>query len=292
MITLATLILLLSSCDRNNEPTGNNQQQPEFSENIQAETAEPEPTEPEPAEPEPPQPLSILAPEGYRHIINTTAARNQIPIELTTYPPARRDEAQERLRVMLMAGDAYDMFVLDNHPLFDLSRMGFLADFNVLIDEDPYVSRDDFFTEALRAWEIDGRLYAFPMNFGFNYVFVNTGLPESIIGRFTQHNSITITELMEIYSSLMVDYPLEFDHLSFSSGSGLPGVSPRWILHSQLGNFIDFDNMIANFTDGRFIELMESYVPIFGGNDAWDVAPYNTLALANRVRRLANDHVF
>jgi len=281
LIVLAVGILFFSACGQNIEPTEDTVQQ--GNEIIEID-------EPEVEEPETIEPLSILAPIQYRYIIRRTAARNGILIDLTTYSQERRDEQLDRLRVMLMAGQSYDMFFLDGHPLFEFSQLGLLMDFYELIDADPNVSREDFFTQALSAWEIDGGLYAFPMDFGFSYAFINADLPQPIIERFAQHSAITITELMEIYLEFMTDYSYEFGHLIFSGGTAMTGISPRWTLHSKIGNFVDFENLSADFTDGNFVEFLNVFIPIFGEGRRGHFNPVN--ASLSRMRGMVDEYVF
>jgi len=94
-------------------------------------------------------------------------------------------------------------------------------------------------------------------------VQINSRLPESIIERFKQHESITITELMAIYNDFKQNYGDEFGHLDFSGGNSGPGTNPMLIFQYYMGYFIDFDNQSANLTDPLFIDFIDTFYPIF-----------------------------
>jgi len=102
-----------------------------------------------------------------------------------------------------LCDDTPDIFYIeDNRDLRTFARSGFLVDIYTLIDADPHISRDDFFTEALRAFEINGRLFMLPISFGFQYVGINAGLPQEFIDRFTQHSTITFPQMIDLYIDL------------------------------------------------------------------------------------------
>ena len=114
--------------------------------------------------------------------------------------------------------------------------------------------------------EIGGGLYAFPLNFGLNYTFINAGLPQPIIERFGRHDAITLNELMDIYTELNENYG-DYSHLEFSGGASYIGVDPRNALHFQISSYIDLDSSRANLVDNRLIGYLENYYSIF---ENWD----------------------
>jgi len=169
-----------------------------------------------------------------------------------------------RLMIQLMAGQGPDVFIFDRG--FDvpaLARSGFLVDFYTLIDNCPHTSREDFFTQALDAFEIQGGLYMLPVNFVFNYVAINTNLPQSIIDRFTHHELITIEQMIEIYLALLENYPGEFGHMYFALSNSLGGgFGPRCILPHIMGSFVDFETRTSDLTNPEFVSFLENYFKI------------------------------
>jgi len=187
----------------------------------------------------------------------------ELRLDVTTYSPDEKEQFLTRLQLQFMAGQAPDLFFLDGHNLRSYIQMGFLANIYDLIEAHPIGGMDVFYTEPLSALEMYGGLYVFPLSFGFNHVQINSRLPESILERFKQHETITITELMAIYNDLKQNYRDEFGHLDFSGGSSGPGTNPLLIFQYYMGYFIDFDNHNANLTDSRFINFIDTFYPIF-----------------------------
>ena len=215
--------------------------------------------------------LSILAHNQFSRVIEQAEAelavswqaqhRNyEFQLKLHTY--AINDIAdiaifQNRLRTALMAGMDYDMFLLGTHPLhiWPLAQSRALVDIYTLIDQDSHVNRSDFFEQALKAWEVDGGLYSFPLSFGFQYVSINANLPPSIIDRFTGYSHISFREMLSIYSELISRYTYEFGHLYFAHCTNLMN-TPTVMLESYLDNFIDYDNRTSDLTNEGFIEFL------------------------------------
>ena len=184
-------------------------------------------------------------------------------LELTFFHPDDELNLLTRLDTMLMAGQAYDIFfpVADHRHIRDYAQSGFLTNFYPLIENCPHTDVNDFFTRALEAWEIDGGLYVFPWEFSFNYAFINSTLPPSLIEQFNAHNTITVAELVDIYHKLQLYHAYDFEHFNFSHGSTLH--HPVRIVASYLGNFIDFENYTASLTDDIFIAFLTDLITIF-----------------------------
>jgi len=179
-----------------------------------------------------------------------------------------RFERIERLRVQLMAGQGPDIFFLDGHGDYirPWVKSGFLADINKLIYTCTRITRDDFFTEVLSAFEIENGLYMLPVSFGFYYVGVNRFIPQYFSERFTSYSVISILQMMEFYLDLKKAYGGEFGHLT-------PGVT--WslgtyggIIQTVIGDFIDFNNSISNLLDYRFISFLNKMPQIFDGRES------------------------
>jgi len=130
-----------------------------------------------------------------------------------------KDIRNQRLTLQMMAGDMPDIILFDGQNQRAMAENGFLVNFYDLIDQDTHLSRDDFFTQALSAFEIAGGLYVLPASFGFEYISISDNLPGHIVDRFTQKSFITVEEIMDLYITLMADYEEHFGHLRL----GIPG---------------------------------------------------------------------
>jgi len=229
--------------------------------------------------------LTVLAPYEYEWEVHRAELRmryeaeNYLPederfrfeIDLTLYDRNDWENQLQSLQIKMMAGDSYDLFFLDRHPLWHYAQAGFLVDFYTLIDADPHVSMEDFFLSPLAAMEIDGGLYSLPMSFGFHYAFINASLPEHMIHRFSQYNAVTFSDLMDIYIELQQNYGYEFGHLNFFGGSPpFASNGPNRVLESYMVGFIDMDNRTANLVDNCFIDFLYRHRQAFTGWNADD----------------------
>ena len=164
-----------------------------------------------------------------------------------------------RLSTELMAGQGPDIFLNeDGLNLRAFARSGFLADMYTLMDNDPSTGREDFFTNALSAFEYDGGLYMFPVSFAFNHVGINAEIPQNQINNFSQSSTVTVPQLLEIYLNLR---GTEFAHL-------IPGVS--WsigtlhgLIDVGIGDFVNFETRTAQLTDAGFISYLNMLINVF-----------------------------
>jgi len=187
------------------------------------------------------QAASMLHGSIYRETGNT------FNLELTTYTWQTRESHMQRFRTMMMAGDAYELFVVDRHPLNIFAGNRMIVDIYELIDQDPNLSRDDFFTNVLEAFEYQGQLLSIPLKFGFTYVGINSTLPQTFINRFSQYETISYNSLLNLYRDLKLSYPGEFEHLVFA----VPGGTLYHInlLEFAINDYIDFTTHTISLAD-------------------------------------------
>jgi len=267
IVVFMACLLLITSCGRNQETNGY-QNGDSYEDRGETEGT---------------RTLSVLTHEAFEQAIRIAEsnmafnARNlpedesfDFSIELTTYTSTEWDQQQQRLQVMMMAGQAYDIFFLDGHPLLTYTQSGFLTDIYTLVDADTTINRDDFFVQPLNAMEINGGLYAFPMSFGFHYVFINSRLPQSITDRFLQYSAVTFSDLMAMYIGLMQDYGAEHGHLNFTGGSSAFGSSHSFVVQHYMGRFVDFENRRTSLTDRDFVNFLNEYSQILQRHEQWD----------------------
>jgi len=173
----------------------------------------------------------------------------------------------ERLRVELMAGSGPDMFFWPSafREIRALAGSGFIADIYTLMAQDPHTSKEDYFTQALSAFEMSGGLYTFPVSFGFAYVGINTALPQPFIDRFNQYSEITPMQLLELHMDLLNSHEDEFGHLILAPWSLFNDEYPFQMVDHILGKFIDFDDNTSNLTDNRFISYLDFLKDAFDG---------------------------
>ena len=80
-----------------------------------------------------------------------------IDIEVKTYDTYA--EPERSFIIDLTSGDLPDVIVAPRNILFKLAKRGLIEDIYPYIDSDKELSREDFLTSVLKAYEIDGKLY-------------------------------------------------------------------------------------------------------------------------------------
>jgi len=205
------------------------------------------------------------------------------------------DMRNQRLSLQMMAGDMPDIILFHGQNKRAMAERGFLVNFYDLIDQDSYLSRDDFFTQALSAFEISGGLYTLPVSFGFQHVRIHPHLPQHFIDEFTQKSFITVDEMMDLYLRLMAGYGDDFGNFSlgiptswnenffqrtFDDYAVTPfAVESSIIFESIAVNYVDFNASTADFTNPGFVSSMAALQQIF----ARDIVPrsYGGTRVAN-----------
>ncbi|MCL2016510.1 MAG: hypothetical protein FWG68_09725 [Defluviitaleaceae bacterium] len=213
--------------------------------------------------------LTILAPNKYTNFIRSVGRNMQAQfaeqridfnIELTDYD-LTDDFAvlrhNETLQIMLMAGEGYDIVFLNWIPqnIRSFAENGFLLNVYDLIDQDPNLTRDDFFTNVFAALEHRGGLYSFPFSFGFDFVGINATLPNSFLNDFMQKNSISLLEIMNLLNALKSEHPEIY--ASFQYNSNIQALYFHSVaLTSVASDFIDFDNATSLFNTIEFVNIL------------------------------------
>jgi ABC-type glycerol-3-phosphate transport system substrate-binding protein len=162
-----------------------------------------------------------------------------------------------QIPTQLMAGVADDIINVSGLPLFDLADRGFAIDLLPLMQNDPDFNEDDYFMHVLNAFKYRGGHYAFPMDFGYTLIGINTFyLPdvnsrnsEEIIEKFTQLETISHRQMLDLYMGL-------------ESRDGLyarRGANAFDYIIITLSNFIDFENNTANFYSDEFIRTLNDW---------------------------------
>ncbi|MCL2285972.1 MAG: hypothetical protein FWC32_06350, partial [Firmicutes bacterium] len=220
-VTLALCVLLiLSACGRSTPPK--RETPADFLERLEAELTpgtvqnnEAPPQQPDTADPSPVTPqrpggrLTVLAPGHFRPILQQAARLmeydRRFELEITTYnPETEADYWAYRLQSMFAAGEGFDLIFADPlFPMWDFARDGYLTEIHELINICSTFNRHDFYEEALQALTVNGELYFFPLGFGFQYIGINSRLPQEFINRFMQYGAITVSQMIDIYTDVL-----------------------------------------------------------------------------------------
>ncbi|MCL2373187.1 MAG: hypothetical protein FWC78_07270 [Defluviitaleaceae bacterium] len=213
--------------------------------------------------------LRILAPIEYEPILREAerlmSLREPIDIEITVFClDTQAHYWAGRLPSILAAGYGFDIFFNDPRmPLFQLAQEGWLADINELIRGCGNRQMIDYYTQALHALTIDGRLSFFPLGFGLQYVGINAEfMPPEIVNRFMAMDSITTSQMMEMFIDAGPQQHPNRDHnllLANCRAINTPGFM-AWNMANQ---FTDINSRSANLTSPEFIRFLENMLEIF-----------------------------
>jgi len=241
--------------------------------------------------------LTILAPEYLEDPLRRAAdrlisAKANEGVNIRVIIEAFSSEEQVKiLPSQLAAGLGSDIIIpgLSGLPMYSLIQNGLLADINSLMIDCPYTQRDDFFTNVLEAFEIDYRLYTFPLRFTFQYVGVNANLPEEFISRFTALDAVTYSQLMSLYGDLRQYYP-DWDHMYMGTNiRPLTTVFPE-----QLSRNINITTRSIDITNPSFIGFLEdfqhSFAPQFLSDKVFHTS--GPIQSAENFASYSNNYVF
>ena len=165
------------------------------------------------------------------------------------------EERDEHFALMLSkfaAGVGPDIMVRDNFPIYQLVENDFLADIFPMIDNSPNLGRDDFFANVLDGYAIDGRLYVLPMQFGFEYVGINTNVPQEFLNRFTAMDRASMNDLVNLYLDLIDTHP-EWAELAIADNFHF-----SQILNVEVRQALDFTGRRLNLTGQPVLERLET----------------------------------
>lgn len=283
-------LFILSACGRNTQPERLTPE--EFFAGLEAglsnETQQPAQAEDEAYTPLPAVrwrdggTLTVLAPVQFRPILEQAALLMQderhFELELTTYDP-EYDAIYwaHRLQNMFAEGESFDIIFADPiFPMWDFARAGNLTEINGLINRCIYFNRSDFFEEALEALTINNELYFFPLGFGFQYVSINTFLPQYFIDRFLQYETITVSQMIDIYTDIVVaDLDIWGPWPGINSMARCRDMSvPGFMAWNAINDFVDIGSGTSNLLDGEFLSFLEQMLRVFpmpeGMIDEWD----------------------
>jgi len=265
----AIALMCLSSCGRGGqEYTGETTQT-----NGQTETKTPEPSPPDTA----PSiiTLTISTPDFFVSVLREAERLanqgyfgqqgQELKLEITDYKldGTEWESHLARFNTLFMAGSGYDLFVIESHPLWKYSYTGMLTDIYTLIDRCSVVNRDDFYTNVLEAFEYQGKLLSMPLNFGFTFLGINSTLPQPIIDRYLQHETISYMEIYALYNDLKTLYPDEYDHMNISNAMLINWTSVFYTINER----IDINARTVNLVNPQFINFLENFRP--AENNIW-----------------------
>lgn len=210
--------------------------------------------------------IRVLAPTHFSAIINRAAelmkAEWDIVLDLTSFNPESPTGGAltwaNDLQILMENGDGFDIIFSDpRFPMYEFIRQGFLADINDLMASSRNTNINDLYTQPLHALSVDGGLYFFPLNFGFQFISLNDNVPENIRNRFANMEHITLNQMMDIFIEIFsIEYWFEnYGWFRFATCRDM--VVPGFAVANAMVNFVDLDNGVSNLDSPDFVEVLE-----------------------------------
>lgn len=150
--------------------------------------------------------------------------------------------AQEQLRLDIVAGNAPDIIITDDHELIDFyGSKGAFCDLYTFMENDPDVNRETLLPNILEALEdSDGKLWSLTPDF-----FVHT---TAVKKKFGQKENWTLDDMIELYDNA----PATADHLYDS----IENKDMLRMLISGADDLVDYEKGTCNFDSDEFIKML------------------------------------
>lgn len=156
----------------------------------------------------------------------------------------------------LMSGGGADILAMDILPYYKLAENGSLENIDNYMKYDPDFNMNDYQQNIFDALKYKNGLYMMPINYYFEYfAYDNTLLSDEAKALLSKKKGFTIQELFQIAEKDFAENEGN-DNISMI---GLTDYSLFDLLFkSNYKSFVDVAEKKANFTDGRFEELLEA----------------------------------
>jgi len=221
------------------------------------------------------QTLSLSVPLGNANANFSNAAENlrrikqeqsiDLQVHITTYTLEERDDHFTLMLSQLAAGLGPDVFAVDGFQLHDFWANDLLMNIYVLMNNSSEWSLDDFFTNALRAYEIDRRLFVLPLSFGFDMVGINANVPPAFISRFAALPHASFSEITALYLDLIIEHP------EWSEFALIRGMTAAGAFAPEINAAVDFSQQRVSFPSSA-VNLLANIRQAFEGNHRFDTA--------------------
>jgi len=147
----------------------------------------------------------------------------------------------------LMAGTAPTMVEIIGLDWMDLRTNRLFADWMPIMRADPDFNEDDYFMEIIEMIKTNagGRLVIYPTMFSMRMFAANTAIP-GLAEAVAQLPVLTSADLIRLNHEFNPD-----GHFYIS-----PSFSPGAVTIMNINNFLDMENLVADFDNPEFVEMI------------------------------------
>lgn len=164
----------------------------------------------------------------------------------------RENNYAMRLRAELLSGEAdyvlYDSFTLDCMNLHDFSKNGVFLDMSKYWENDPEINSNEYFSEVLEAFKVDGKLTTIPASFFALGFYLNNNIMSEIGVETNDIITVNSNQLLDWYETAKEIYP----ELNLFFG----GVNKTNLFELEYPSYIDLVSKTSNFDSSEFIDFL------------------------------------
>jgi ABC-type glycerol-3-phosphate transport system substrate-binding protein len=177
--------------------------------------------------------------------------------------PAARTDYISKVSASLMSGTGADILAVDVLPLYKFVESGQLVDLQTLMESDEDFKRSDYRENILDALTYKNGLWYVPLDYSFEYYTYDNTLMHRKEAPFGFDHAYTTQELIELAAPKFGGTEKIFNMSSYVRGGGgggmgmVNGLYAR-MLREQYSTLVDIENRQAHFTDGGFVQLLNS----------------------------------
>lgn len=177
-------------------------------------------------------------------IIRFNKTNDEYRIRVVDYTADTDDyeATQTNLDNAIMSEDGPDIISVNQTNYNNYATKGILADLYPLMDADSSVSKDDYIANVLGAFEIDGSLYAMPIDFSVS----------SVLGKSSQVGSEPGWEIADVVA-LMDTLPEDVQVFEYGTKSSILS----WCYQYGMNKYVNWETGECNFDSPEFIEALE-----------------------------------
>ena len=194
--------------------------------------------------------------EMRKQVIDFNKKSQEYRIEVKEYMSASNDyeAGLTQLNTDIISGNTPDMVDLSNGSMKQYIAKGILEDLSPFLEKDAELSREDYLENVLKAYEVDGKLYAIPPYFYLQTVVAKT----ADVGERT---SISMAELIDMVKNLPEGTEL-YEY----------GTKSTILMYNTMMNmdeYVDWSTGECKFNGEEFINALE-FANYFDEDYNWD----------------------
>ncbi|MBU5314533.1 extracellular solute-binding protein [Tissierella carlieri] len=156
-----------------------------------------------------------------------------------------------RIAIDLLSGTASDLIDLSGLDINHKAQSGLLVNIYDYMNNDPDFDKSDYYTNIFEAMEFEDGLYAMPLSFNYDMVYISKPLAENIGLDYENYKNINYTEMLDIYEKVKKTHP------SPDKFYLMPGVTKSSFFDYESVDFFDIETGDASFDSDEFLQHLK-----------------------------------